>query len=359
MGSWNAPSERFLKRQIRMLSEAGALECIVAARLCGNDKWDNVPVYGLAREVVPCEQRVSPNKEHQVRRLKTIIQSTTANTILCQYGTIAALFASDLETAPQRLFIHVHGKDTFEQMHAPGYKDILIRLMSRSYVICNPYTYHRMLNWGIGPDNLFVKRYGVEIPDSPFTRTVSEEVTILHLGRLVDFKSPDRTIQAFDLACDRGLRGNLIIAGDGPLRRRCEELRLRSRWRDNIRMVGFVSTEQAQALYLQADIFTQHANIGEEFGQVETYGVSIVEAMAAALPVVTCSSGGITDNVIDGQTGILCPPGNFEAQAAAFVTLFQDRKVAREMGCAGWRRAKAHFSYEQEKERLLSILQVP
>ncbi len=175
----------------------------------------------------------------------------------------------------------------------------------------------------------------------------------------MDCKSPDRTIQAFELACEQGLRGRLIIAGDGHLRVTCELLRVRSKWRDRIELLGAVSKEEGDRLRAEADIFTHHAIQGEISGQFESFGLAIVEAMAESLPVVTCPVGGIKETVVGGQTGILIEPGDVEAQAAALLKLARDPELRYQLGKAGWQRAKDNFSLELEKKNLLSILSRP
>lgn len=356
MGSWKAPSELFLFRHLQMLKEAGALDSVVAAKLRGNTIWKKIPVFGLNPVFSGNGDGIWPDHQAQLDIFDSVIRKTKANTLLCQYGTIAVLLDQILDGIQQRLFIHVHGKDIFEHMHPPGYKEKLMRLFERSDVICNPFGYKRLVQWGVDPKRLFVKKYGVEVPDTPYCHTLSNEVTILHLGRLVDFKGPDRTIMAFELACEQGLQGRLIIAGDGPLREQCETLRKKSRWRDRILFVGFVSPKEAQRLYHQSDIFTQHSILGEQTGQVETFGVSLIEAMAAALPVVSCAIGGIPENIIDGETGILGKPGDIQAQANAFLKLAKSPNLRRFMGEAGWYHAKKNFTFEQERERLIDIL---
>jgi glycosyltransferase involved in cell wall biosynthesis len=210
---------------------------------------------------------------------------------------------------------------------------------------------------GIPADRLVVKYCGVEVPDAPMQRPSGSEITILHLGRLIDCKSPDRTIQAFELASDRGLQGKLIIAGDGPLRVTCELLRARSKWKDRIEILGAVSGEQGASLLRSADILTLHSIRGELTGQIEAFGVALVEAMAATLPVASCRIGGIPEVVVDGETGILVEPGDVEAQAEALLQLANNPSLRYEMGKAGWRRAKELFTVEAEQEALLAVLQ--
>jgi glycosyltransferase involved in cell wall biosynthesis len=289
--------------------------------------------------------------------LEKVLRASKADTVLCNWGTYAVRFKSVLEASPQRLFIQVHGWDTHEQLCPPGYRDKLVSMAQRAIIICNSNTVRgRLLRWGILPERIVTKYPGVEVPPSPANRNGAQEVTILHLGRLVDCKSPDRTIQAFELACNRGLRGKLIIAGDGPLRVTCELLKARSKWQNRIKLTGAVTAEEGASLFASSDIFTLHSIRGELTGQEEAFGVAVVEAMAAALPVVSCRIAGIVETVIDQQTGVLVAPGDVEAQAETFLQFERDPVLRRRMGQAGWSRVKELFSWEREKAELLRIL---
>ena len=154
------------------------------------------------------------------------------------------------------------------------------------------------------------------------------------------------------------MNAQLIIAGDGPLKVTCELLRVRSRWKDAIIITGEVSWEQGKLLYRQADMYTQHAMVGELTGKVEAFGVSIIEAMASALPVSTCKIGGIAETVIENKTGLFFEPGNIEQQANTFIQLANNQELRTLLGNNARQRVKDHFSLEIEARNLLDILKL-
>jgi glycosyltransferase involved in cell wall biosynthesis len=75
----------------------------------------------------------------------------------------------------------------------------------------------------------------------------------------------------------------------------------------------------------------------------EGFPVSILEAMAAGLPVVATDVGGVAESVVDGETGLLVPPGDPGALAAALECLLTDSGLRRRLGTAGRERARRHF----------------
>jgi glycosyltransferase involved in cell wall biosynthesis len=181
------------------------------------------------------------------------------------------------------------------------------------------------------------------------------ELTILYLGRLVDFKGPEQVIRAFDVACKKGLNARLVLAGDGPLRVTCELLKRDLEYGHKIEIPGEMSWEKGQTLFLQADIFTAHNRKGPLTNQEEAFGVSIVEAMAHGIPVITGSNGGCTETIVHNETGILVEPGDIEAHAEAFLLLGKNADLRIKMGEKGRERVLVNYSPERERKRLLQI----
>lgn len=82
----------------------------------------------------------------------------------------------------------------------------------------------------------------------------------------------------------------------------------------------------------------------------ESFGLTVVEAMAMGKPVVATRCGGPEDTVVDGETGYLVPRKAPKALAEAIVRLWQDKEAARKMGLEGRRRALARFDIEHSVE---------
>jgi glycogen synthase len=87
----------------------------------------------------------------------------------------------------------------------------------------------------------------------------------------------------------------------------------------------------------------------------EPFGVINLEAMACQAPVVASAVGGIREVVVDGQTGLLVPPGRPEALAAALGTLLADPARARAMGAAGRRHVEARFGWDAVAARTEAV----
>lgn len=379
MPNWNAPSEVWMQRMIEELG--GDLGTVVAWDTEGATTWrGQVRAVSLAQTTRSARyfSRFLPlvrlpqskNDTRPQRVLLREIKRAGITHILCHYGELATQFMDVWRAVNTPLFIHFHGYDaTFDirpddQPHKryfpESYLPAIKELAERAVLIANSeFTKSMLVDAGIPSDRIEVKYLGVSTPDTIKKHGKVAEIRILHLGRLVDFKSPDRTIMAFEIARSRGLRGQLVIAGDGPLRVTCELLRMRSPYKDSIEIVGAVNSEYVRRLLLDADIYTQHNIKGEISRQSECFGVSVVEAMAMGLPIVGTCSGGVQETVVDGVTGFLVAPGDVEAQAEALLRLAADADLRQRLGDAGHKRVKECFSMEVERQRLLSILGLP
>ena len=378
MRSWKASSEVWMARMMGSLGSD--LKVIVANDTKGDKTWRGlVPVYSKAHP--PKEIRyisklfklfgftLRKNAPDNDKLLRRLINRYSITHILCQYGIEAVKVMDTLRGVNLPIFVHFHGFDaTFDlrshtqpekKSFSDDYPEKLKDLSRFAIFIANSeFTKNALLSAGIDSSRIYIKYLGVPLPEVRHEHKKIKGIQILQLGRLVDCKSPDRTIEAFELAKKKGLDGRLVIVGDGPLRTTCELLRERSPYKLSIDILGFVSWREAQQLLLESDIYTQHNIFGEISHQSEALGVSVLEAMSYGLPVVGTRNGGVLETVIDGKTGILNEPGDVEAQADTFLRLAHDPYLRQKMGDAGRERVAKNFSLENEAEELKNFMSI-
>jgi len=111
------------------------------------------------------------------------------------------------------------------------------------------------------------------------------EFTILFVGRLVERKGLIYLLRAFRALCERDHGCRLVIAGDGPDRRRLQEFCSQARIGDRVSFLGVVPTSDLRAVYRDASVFVMPA-IQEGMSN------AVLEAMASGLPVVMTATGG-------------------------------------------------------------------
>ena len=149
---------------------------------------------------------------------------------------------------------------------------------------------------------------------------------IVAIGRFAYPKDFATLLQALEL-----VQGDwsAVLVGDGPGLAEVAE-----RHDPRIELLG-PRTDVTDVL-ARSDVFVLSS-------RSEGFPVSILEAMAACLPVVATAVGGVGEAVVGGETGFLVPPGDPQALAAALERLVADRELRLRLGAAGRSRALRHF----------------
>jgi len=139
----------------------------------------------------------------------------------------------------------------------------------------------------------------------------------------------------------------LLIVGDGPDRESLEQKAKSLGIADHVRWLGQKSSEEVYKLYSIMDIVVVPSLF-------EGFGLSAAEAMAAGLPVVATNVDGLTEVVVDNETGCLVTAGDIAALSKVLQNLLSDRTGAREMGRKGQVRVRELFSMEKFSQAILT-----
>lgn len=164
---------------------------------------------------------------------------------------------------------------------------------------------------------------------------------------LEDIYDIPTALRAFARLRERFPRARLSVAGSGPrletLRRLAEELGIAPA----TRFTGRLDNERMAELYRDARLMLNPS-------LADNMPISILEALASGVPVVSTDVGGIPHLVEDGTTALLVKPGDAEAMAAAAVRLLEDAELygrLREAGLAAVRR----YAWDEVRERLFAV----
>src|SRR5205823_5244559 len=186
-------------------------------------------------------------------------------------------------------------------------------------------------------------------------RSAAAPFTVLFVGRLVERKGVSHLVDAVSLLLPLpGADVRLVIVGDGPERARIEARIREKRLDGRVAVRGRVSDAELQAAYAAADAFVLPAVVDRR-GDTEGLGVVLLEAMNHRVPVIASAIGGITDIVEDGVSGLLVPPGDATALAAALGRLARAPDLAAGLGEAGYRRLRERFSWDAITRRWLEV----
>jgi glycosyltransferase involved in cell wall biosynthesis len=178
----------------------------------------------------------------------------------------------------------------------------------------------------------------VDLDAVPPARRDGGRPLIVAVGRLAEPKDALTLVRA--LAGVRGRPFTALLVGDGPDRASLEAEVSRLGLQDAIALTG--TRDDVPELLARADVFALSS-------RSEGAPLSILEAMAAGLPVVSSRVGGVPELVVDGETGLLVPPGDPAAMAAALGRLLADAGLRRRLGAAGRERAQRCFDVRRQR----------
>ena len=164
---------------------------------------------------------------------------------------------------------------------------------------------------------------------------------VLFTGRLARQKSPETLIEAAEMVVRQNDRAWFLLAGDGPKARALEERIAAAGLAGRVRLLGVQS--DVPGLLRASDLFVLPS-------LYEGMPLSLLEAMAAGLPVVATAIPGNRDLVVQGETGLLVPYGDSDALGKAILGLLDDPGRAGAFGEAGRRRAQKQFSLDKTAE---------
>ncbi|PLS85726.1 MAG: hypothetical protein CYG60_11055 [Actinobacteria bacterium] len=322
--------------------------CSVDGPLSGLLEEANIPVRPLLRRLV--KRRTSMAFAWKLRRLLRAerfdlvhahVYASSAAAAIATWGTGVPLVITEHTEAPWRTW--------------------RARLVSRwvyrraEHVITVSSAIRRLLieGYAVPPDRVtFVPNAVVAVPDSPsrFTSAIPAEwregPVIGRVARL----QPEKGIEIFLEAAARVAplfpKANFLVIGDGPLREELAALAGRLGLEQRVHFLGFRS--DARALIEVSDVLVV-SSLSEGTPLV------ILEAMAAGVPIVATTVGGIPDQVRHEKEGLLVAPGDPVALGDAVLKLLPDPTYARRLGEAGRRRAASEFSHATLLQRIEAV----
>lgn len=205
---------------------------------------------------------------------------------------------------------------------------------------------YRIIPNGIDLDRFGQKRH------SPTCSCLSDQqhpLTILFVGRLDKRKGFLNLLEAFvKLKPDYPHLRLRMVGPFAPKEGELYQKIAQAQHVTDIEFVGYVSPDRLPGFYHQADIFCA-PSIG-----FESFGIVLLEAMAAGLPIVASNIAGYRSLLTDGQEGLLTPPGQPDVLAGALRQLIDSPQQRQEMGQRGRLKA-AEYSWDHIVDKILDV----
>jgi colanic acid/amylovoran biosynthesis glycosyltransferase len=193
---------------------------------------------------------------------------------------------------------------------------------------------------------------GVTIPPDGCCKR-PKAVVLLCPADLLEVKGHRFLLHAWRLLRDRGIQGELWLAGEGKLRCSLEKLAAHLQISDTVRFLGTINHALLLELYAQGRVSAVVlASVDLGGGCREGIPVALVEAMSYGIPVIATTTGGIPELIIPG-TGLLAPPGDPIALAGAIQRILQDDSLSEQIGSS----ARRHIMETRDVVRIVDELE--
>jgi glycosyltransferase involved in cell wall biosynthesis len=237
------------------------------------------------------------------------------------------LFLTILRAAGRRTIAHVHVVAEESPFWRAGMRALARITVAR--VMIAPWAVAALSRLGVSATYV-LNPVRVEPPET-ISRKANGRLRILFVGTFGERKGSHELVEALAALKEDGLDAELTFVGREE--HRGEEAALRHAARvvgvaAAVTFAGVVPRDALHAFYERADVFCLPSRF-------EGLPMALLEAMAFAVPVVATPVGGIADVVVEGETGLLVPPGNVAELGAALRTLAGDSTLRTKMGVAG------------------------
>jgi glycosyltransferase involved in cell wall biosynthesis len=344
-------SEAHLLALLPALRERGVDARFLGLDVPGTDAgrlYEHLDRLGVPHRSVRCGFDVSPRMARDVVRAVRAEQPDLVHTHLVHadvYGGIAAR-ALGIRAISTR-----HNDDRY--LLGPfRYVDRAFARPARKLIAISDAVRRFLELAGHDPAKLVTIRYGLdELPAAPSNPTPAaagipaDAPLAAAVGRLIEQKDHATLLRAFASVRAELPQARLAILGSGPLEAETRQL------------AAELGLEDAVTLPGRTDIrdWLERADVFVHTSRWEGFGIVLLEAMLAGLPIVATRVSAVPEVVVDGETGLLVDPGDHTRLAEALGALLADDVRATGLGEAGRRRALDEFSVGRMAERTLAV----
>jgi glycosyltransferase involved in cell wall biosynthesis len=288
-------------------------------------------------------------------RLRRLVRSFAPHVLHAHYATSYGLLGALAAFHPYVL--SVWGADVYEfPRRSPLHRAVLRfnlrradRILSTSHVMARETRRYTRAPVTVTPFGVDLERFR---PGSGASLFAPDDLVVGTVKTLDEKYGVEYLVRAFRLIKDRhpDLPLKLLVVGGGPLLARLQALARDLGLADCARFTGPVPHDEVPRYHamLTVPVFASVADS-------ESFGVAVVEASACAKAVVVSRVGGLPEVVEDGVTGVVVPPRDPEATAAAIERLVTDPALRERLGRAGRERVRRRYDWNDNVARMLRV----
>ncbi|MDM1040621.1 MULTISPECIES: glycosyltransferase family 4 protein [Empedobacter] len=177
----------------------------------------------------------------------------------------------------------------------------------------------------------------------------------IFIGRMTETKSPINLIKAFEMVVKVFPQAKLVMAGDGELMTKVKDLIIELNLQKNVILPGWITKEQQKKYYEESFCYVQHS-VMSSTGDKEGTPVSILEASAAGLPIISTLHAGIPDVILNRESGLLVEEHDIATMSKFMLELYGNRELSKKLGIKGKEIVSQNFSLKKHLEIVESLI---
>jgi len=279
--------------------------------------------------------------------------------ILCHFGSNGILGAYLKEIGVNgKLVTAFHGYDMsafISNNSKNAYKNLFLN--GDLFLPVSDYWKKKLIRMDCNEKKIIVHRMGINLGKFTFferRKEPREAIKLLTIGRLTEKKGHEYAIRAVSKLIKKYKNIEYIIAGDGPLRSKLENLVLELGMGSYIKFIGEVEQNEVVKLYQLAHIFIL-PSITASNGDQEGIPVVLMEAQATGLPIISTYHTGIPEVILEGKSGFLVPEKDVEALVKKLEYLIEHPELWSKMGHYGRKFVEERYNIEKLNLQLVKI----
>ena len=301
--------------------------------------------------------RVHDRFSYAQRAFFQSLADSKPDVVLAEYGVTGATVVPVLRELNIPLVVHFHGYDASKHDILKQYKvayEEMFRYASAIVAVSKQMT-EKLISIGAPANKVIYNCYGPKDLFFEVTPTF-QKPQMLSVGRFVEKKSHHLAILAFYKIMDQFPNAELVLVGDGPYKLFCEDIVKSLGMSHRVRFTGPLGHADVLQYFEESLCFVQHSRIAES-GDMEGTPLSILEAQAAGVPVVSTYHAGIPDVVVHDETGYLVEENDIDGMAQSMAKILSDPSKTKAMGHAAKERCRQFFTLKRHIESLQKTLE--
>ena len=207
-----------------------------------------------------------------------------------------------------------------------------------------------------GGDHLIYNSNNISAPLLKSELGMGDKFVLMTVGSLSERKGHSTVLKAIKIIEKTCENIHYLIVGTGPLKNNLFDLSIEINIQDKITFYGYANINELPSLYNCCDVFVLNSTIDEK-GDVEGFGIVLIEANLMGKPVIGSKDSGIEDAIEDGKSGILVPMDDPQSTAKAISWFYKNPSKCKKIGEYGRKRAQNNLTWLKSAEETKKIIE--